>query len=81
MENVPLSFKGTEFISITTINDPEEQFFVDKILKKIVVDNQVLYFVQWKNYGDENTWDLLEDLHCIELISEFEENFMGRFAA
>ncbi|VVC46055.1 Chromo shadow domain,Chromo/chromo shadow domain,Chromo domain,Chromo domain-like [Cinara cedri] len=79
MEHVLLPYRGTEFISSTTTHNPEEQFFVEKILKKNVIGNYVYYFIKWKNYDDdENTWELGKNLHCMEIINEYEENLKSQ---
>lgn len=51
----------------------EEEYVVEKILKKKVVRGKILYFLKWKGYLDsENTWEPKENLDCQNLIEEFE---------
>lgn len=51
----------------------EEEYVVEKILKKKSTGGKVLYYLKWKGYPDsENTWEPPENLDCPELIEKFE---------
>ncbi|XP_050530751.1 chromobox protein homolog 3-like [Daktulosphaira vitifoliae] len=57
----------------------EEQFYVEKVVDKKVIDGKVLYFLKWKGYDDsENTWEPEEHLECENLIKEFEGKLVNK---
>lgn len=52
-----------------------EEYLVEKIEKKRIVNGFTQYFLKWKGYPrSENTWEPVEHLYCYELIAEFEES-------
>lgn len=54
-------------------DEEEEEYFVEAILDKKVMNGQVKYLVKWKGYGDDaNSWEKEENMNCEELIREFE---------
>ncbi|KAI3379906.1 hypothetical protein SNEBB_006178 [Seison nebaliae] len=55
-------------------SDNEQEYKVEKILKKRVVNGEIEYLVKWLNFPNEdNTWELEKDLDCPDLILSFEK--------
>lgn len=53
----------------------EEEFIVERIIKKRVVDGRTEYFLKWLGYPeDDNTWEPRENLSCEDLIEMFERS-------
>ena len=57
------------------VNENEE-FAVEKIIEKhLSPDGNVQYLIKWKGYDEkDNSWEPIENLHCDDLIEEFEKN-------
>ena len=51
----------------------EDDFQVEKILKKRIKNGKIEYYLKWLGYSDDdNTWEPKDNLNCPELIEEFE---------
>lgn len=52
-----------------------EEYLVEKIERKRIVNGCTQYYLKWKGYPrSENTWEPVEHLYCYELIAEFEKS-------
>lgn len=62
-------------IQTQNINLEPEEYYVEKILNKRLVNDKVQYFLKWKGYSEEhNTWEPVENLNCKIMIKKFEDN-------
>ena len=53
--------------------EPDDDFQVEKIIKKRTKNGQVEYYLKWVGYSeDDNTWEPKANLNCQDLIDEFE---------
>lgn len=55
----------------SSLND---EYYVDVILDKRIINNHVEYYVKWTGFTDDyNTWEPHENLYCDNLVEEFEK--------
>ena len=59
------------------IIEEEEEFEVEKILNKRIVQGKEKFLVQWKGYtAEEDTWESRENLeNAKEMVEEFEKEY------
>ena len=51
----------------------ENEYVVEKVLKKRIRNGHVEYLLKWKDYPDsENTWEREENVFCVDLLLEFQ---------
>uniref|UniRef100_A0A1A9WT80 Chromo domain-containing protein n=1 Tax=Glossina brevipalpis TaxID=37001 RepID=A0A1A9WT80_9MUSC len=59
------------------INRNTEEYYVERIDAKRIVNGQIQYFLKWKGYNEtENTWEAVENMNCDDLIAAFEAKEM-----
>lgn len=57
----------------------EEEYIVEKILNKRIVDGRTQYLLKWNGYSNaENSWEPVENLACSDLIADFEGRLKKR---
>lgn len=63
--------------------DEEEEFVVERIVDKRIVDGQIEYFLKWKGYPEsENTWEPVDNLEgAPKLIKSFEARLIKQKAS
>merc|ERR1712142_409056 len=55
-------------------NLANEEFVVEKIVKKRINKKVVEYLVKWEGYDKlQNTWEPIDNLNCKKMMDEFEE--------
>jgi len=60
----------------------EDEYVVEKIIKKRQVNGKTEYFIKWKDWpASTNTWEPVEHLSCEEKVKEFEEKLTATKAA
>lgn len=59
--------------------DSNDEYTVERILKKRIKRGVVQYYVKWLGYGeDESTWEPRDNLNCDRLIENFEKEHSAR---
>jgi len=52
-----------------------EEYIVERIEKKRVINGVTQYFLKWKGYpSNQNTWEPAEHLYCKDLVAAFEKS-------
>jgi RNase H-like domain found in reverse transcriptase/Reverse transcriptase (RNA-dependent DNA polymerase)/Integrase zinc binding domain/Chromo (CHRromatin Organisation MOdifier) domain len=67
-------------------NNPEfdgdvacEEYEVDRLINKRKVEGVTEYLVRWKGFTEEDdSWEPTKNLHCPDLVKEFEKNFRSK---
>eukprot|EP01102_Stenamoeba_stenopodia_P017528 TRINITY_DN629_c0_g1_i8.p1 TRINITY_DN629_c0_g1~~TRINITY_DN629_c0_g1_i8.p1 ORF type:complete len:261 (+),score=75.10 TRINITY_DN629_c0_g1_i8:175-957(+) len=62
-------------------DDSEEEnvYTVERIAGKKVKRGKVYYYIKWEGYPEsQNTWELVDDVFCKELIDEFESKLKAK---
>lgn len=55
--------------------EKEEEYEVETIIDDKMQKRKKYYLVKWKDYGgDENEWVLKSNLHCKDLLDEYEKS-------
>ena len=59
--------------------DEEEEWDVEEILDSRIVDGELQYLIKWLDFGPEdNSWEPLENLNCLEKLEEFHRRHPDR---
>jgi len=57
----------------------EDEYVVERILKKRIRNGKVEYFLKWHGFGEEDcTWEPRDNLTCDDLMDEFEANLVDK---
>jgi hypothetical protein len=61
------------------IEDSEEDFQIETVLDRRVINGQIEYYIKWKGFSEEdNTWEKASSLYDNPLINEFENHYNSR---
>jgi len=53
----------------------EEEYIVERIEKKRVINGVTQYFLKWQGYpSNQNSWEPAEHLYCKDLVAAFEKS-------
>ena len=56
----------------------EKEFIVEQILDSKIINQKLWYLIKWDGYGIEhNSWEPADDVHTLELITEFHQTHPG----
>ena len=68
------------FLPVTLTSTTKDNVYtVEKIAGKKIKRGKVYYYIKWEGYPEsQNTWELVDDVFCKELIEDFENQLKSK---